>query len=889
MGPSQPPTNTRDGGLRARLVRYLVTRCDPPQVVASGTSSPDTPASTAQDGRQFITMNIDVLQLLDACCELADPLLSNNTLGTLEMLKSEVLNLFQLHAPGISVKAPSRQMDVSLRLTHMPPTSLGGLGGSSLKQCSGCLVSLTGTMVRVTGKRVVPSSSIYRCGKCGNNSTVSSDPFHRGDTKKPRCEEKSCKGEVLQLITQTWMDYAECRLQQRLETTGRMPRSVLVALDDELTTKCTVGQLVEVVGVVRERWKNVFANGVPSIEMVVWALNIHAVDASRHASTREGDADASTFRPELVATQYNILGKETAAAESKLRSHLLQSTCPQLSGVFGPRLGLLLAAVDGAWRHGGSSTDAAAPTTAASSALRVRATIHMLLVGDPSTGKSQLLRYAAMIAPRSTSTTGVTTTSAGLTVAATKEMGEWVLEPGALVLSDGGTCCIDELRTVSAADRTSLHEAMEQQTISVAKAGLVTRLRTVCSVISACNPPMNRRNPYGHLNVEIGVGGPLLSRFDMIFLMWDEAGGARDMDVASHILECSAAPPIPPFSVSHIARYLAFLRAHYTTTKGPALDEDAARLIGQYFECLRRRGSTPALCDAVPVTVRLLESLIRCAQAHGKLVQHAACNWRDACMSIFLMERTAYALKFDLPVTDHHLVASVKAALHVEDDKDLFSSSKWLDEVFLSDLDDAVRLQECILAAVRDRYGGDSLPASQGQSDEGYHHEPLLGDTVELLTMVTGAVGSPTSDTSRKRSRSPLSSALHRRSSSAVSFDASPPSLTERSVAAYDSRAFSPPALGAFGSQRHTIQPSPALPAEVEEEIDVLEFPEDDVAPPSNTRSALTSSTAASHAPTPPAHRTMLSATQPVAPAPSTKRTPAEILKQLAFKGFGAR
>ncbi len=179
MAPSQA-TSGLEGGLRDRLVRYLVTRCDPPQVVACGASGSDAShLADVQEGRRLIVMNLDVLQLLDACWELTDSLLSNNTLGTLDMLKSEVLNLFQQHtAPpptiaggvGQASKA-SPAMEVSLRLTHMPPTSLGGLGGSSsLKQCSGCLVSLTGTMVRVTGKRVVSASSVYRCGKCGNNN-----------------------------------------------------------------------------------------------------------------------------------------------------------------------------------------------------------------------------------------------------------------------------------------------------------------------------------------------------------------------------------------------------------------------------------------------------------------------------------------------------------------------------------------------------------------------------------------------------------------------------------------------------------------------------------------------------------------------------------------------
>eukprot|EP00758_Cryptobia_borreli_P010276 Tbor_TRINITY_DN5556_c0_g2::TRINITY_DN5556_c0_g2_i1::g.13831::m.13831/K10738/MCM9; DNA helicase MCM9 len=331
---------------------------------------------------------------------------------------------------------------------------------------------------------------------------------------------------------------------------------------------------------------------------------------------------------------------------------------------------------------------------------RIRGTVHCLLVGDPSTGKSQMLRFAASIAPRAVITTGFTSTNAGLTAAATKEFGEWVLEPGALVQSDGGSCVIDELRTVSAADRTALHEAMEQQTISVAKAGLVAKLRTECSVIAACNPPMKRGSTRCMVSdgstVELGVGGPLLSRFDLIFLLWDSVSPQHDSIVASHILEYNNNREIAPLSLDELRAYLKFVRVLYLRNGGPLLDNAASNLITRYYEAQRKRGSSPALADSLPVTVRLLETLVRLTQAHAKLMLQPHCSVWDAAMALFIMERTAHSLK-----------ARIGDCVHANGEP-LFTHSKELDECFISSSPDAIPFQEQALQLLIKTFG--SLP-----------------------------------------------------------------------------------------------------------------------------------------------------------------------------------
>jgi len=298
----------------------------------------------------------------------------------------------------------------------------------------------------------------------------------------------------------------------------------------------------------------------------------------------------------------------------------------------------------------------------------LRGDIHVLLIGDPGIAKSQLLRYVVKLSPRAIYTSGQSSTSAGLTATAVKDEfgeGRWTLEAGALVLADMGVAAVDEMDKMQKEDRGALHEAMEQQTISVAKAGITATLKSRCALLGAANPKYGRFDMYGDIADQINMPPSLLSRFDLIFIMTDQPEQRRDLAIAEHILKAHSIgeliaqhrkTPIPGVTEEYIEQQLtpvkpdiepSLFRKYVAYAKRscyPILSAEAKEALVTYY--LKLRGIAEPN-KPVPVTARQLEALVRLAEASARIRLSNTIEQTDAERVIHIVDACLRQIAYD--------------------------------------------------------------------------------------------------------------------------------------------------------------------------------------------------------------------------------------------------
>ncbi|XP_066582930.1 DNA helicase MCM9-like [Prorops nasuta] len=505
---------------------------------------------------------------------------------------------------------------VKTRITGVPPAiderQIGGL------------ISISGIVVRTSQPTVLKLLKRYKCKKCDHVTLIKLEWERQTFREVKECE--SCHVKNISAITilepDDCSDYQEIKIQENytMNNNSTYAVSLQVVLLDDLVDKCRPGDNVTINGMYIHKWGTLKAD-IRAVATIIMIAN--SVSVRRKLSE-------TTFSNQEMKDIFSDYWNQYKSKSLVGRDRILMSICPQLYGMHTIKLALAVILAGGVPKMNDAGT-------------RVRGEPHLLMIGDPGTGKSQILRAASRLAVRSVLTTGVGTTAAGLTAAAVKDTDGWHLEAGALVLADGGICCVDEFTTMSAQDRAAVHEAMEQQTVSIAKAGMVSSLNTRCSVIAAINPVGGRFTDDDEWKTRLG--NPLLSRFDLILLLKDNKNAEWDKMTSDHILH-AARTNHDNKMLNESTKPMDFLKsegiwkeeslreyfAHIHTLK-PVLTKFAKKILSATY--LYHRSNPDRRAERT--TVRLLDSLIRLAEGHARLMYRSEIGIMDALIAADLI------------------------------------------------------------------------------------------------------------------------------------------------------------------------------------------------------------------------------------------------------------
>lgn len=530
---------------------------------------------------------------------------------------------------------PEKKVAIHLRVKNLPKDSKIEIRDLRSKHL-GKFIAVEGLVRKATEVRPKMVDAKFECMRCG---AIVKEPQDGLIFKEPlECykEQNGCartaastKFKLLNELS-TYVDTQKIELQESPEGLrgGAQPQRLVAYTEDDLTGRISPGDRIIINGSLRSAQKKSYPVRSTLFEIF---LDINSVELEEHEFEEVPISTEDEQKIVEMSKDPDIYRKITA------------SISPTIYGMTVEKEALALQLFGGVPKIMPDGT-------------HIRGDIHIFLVGDPGTAKSQLLRYISELAPRGIYASGKASSAAGLTAAAVRDEfgeGRWTLEAGALVLADKGVAAVDELDKMSPQDRSSMHEAMEQQRISIAKAGITATLQSRCAVLGAANPKYGRFDTTQYLAQQINIPVALLSRFDLIFTITDVPDSEKDLLIAEHILkshtlggierhrketgeELGEEEEVPSYTEPYLDRDFFRKYVAYAKRVFPVMTKEASTALRDYYTSIRRQGEPEG--SSVPITARQLEAFVRLSEASARIRLSDMVTEDDARRAIRIVE-----------------------------------------------------------------------------------------------------------------------------------------------------------------------------------------------------------------------------------------------------------